>query len=290
MRATSILNDISSNLNDLEAAISISLIIALYVFISSNLTGDYSYIDRLWSFLPVMYSWGFTVSTALKTQSFPMRGAMLTILITAWGLRLTYNFHRKGGYSGMEDYRWAILRDKIKSKIAWTAFSFFFISIFQSLLLLSITFPVYKVGLDFIHGQKDITLKDIICSLLFILLLIGETVADNQQFSFQSEKHKLLQSKKKLPTKYEGGFITGGLFKYSRHPNFFCEISLWWVVYFFGIDNMDMNWTLIGPLLLNLLFHGSTEFTEQISSSKYKEYSVILVYLNFRSIKVQHRD
>jgi steroid 5-alpha reductase family enzyme len=265
--------EILNSLDDLKLAVGISLIIAAYVFIASSLTGDYSYIDRLWSILPVLYSWGFTLSVGLKYKSYPIRGILQSLLITAWGIRLSYNFYRKGGYSGMEDYRWGILRGKIKSKIAWTAFSFFFISLFQSLLLLAITFPVYKVGLDFIDGQKELTIKDIICSIVFALLLLGETVADNQQFAFQSKKYELINEKKKLTKVYARGFITNGLYKYSRHPNFFCEICIWWTVCLFAIDNLD--WTMVGAGLLNLLFLGSTQFTEEISSSKYKEYSVI---------------
>lgn len=271
------LRDFLDNINDFEISIIISLLIAAYVFIASSVTGDYSYIDRLWSVLPVIYSWGFTVSISLKYESIPMRCVLQSLLITAWGIRLTYNFYRKGGYSGMEDYRWAILRDKIKSKIAWTAFSFFFISVFQSLLLLAITFPVYKVGLDFIDGQTEITPKDVICSIVFILLLVGETVADNQQFAFQTKKYKLINEKKKLPKIYARGFITTGLFKYSRHPNFFCEISIWWTVCVFGLEKMGTDWTMVGAGLLNLLFLGSTQFTEDISSSKYREYSVIFI-------------
>jgi steroid 5-alpha reductase family enzyme len=208
-----------------------------------------------------------------------MRGALITFLITLWGIRLSYNFYRKGGYSGMEDYRWAILRGRIKSKIAWIAFSFFFISVFQSLLLLSITFPVYKVGLDYTNGQASISVKDLVCSLVFLLLLIGETIADNQQFEFQTTKYKLINDQKKLGKTFARGFITSGLFKYSRHPNFFCEISIWWIVYIFGMDKMNIHWTFVGAFLLNLLFHGSTTFTEEISSSKYKEYSVIIILI-----------
>jgi steroid 5-alpha reductase family enzyme len=268
-----------TKLDDLEVAIIMSLLIAAYVFTASSITGDYSYIDRLWSILPVLYSWGFTLSVGLKSKGFSVRGLLLSLLITAWGIRLSYNFYRKGGYSGMEDYRWAILRDKIKSKIAWTLFSFLFIAVFQSLLLLAITFPVYKVGQDFIDGQTELTVKDIICSIIFAFLLLGETVADNQQFAFQTKKYKLIHENKQIPKKYARGFITSGLFKYSRHPNFFCEILMWWTVCFFGLDKFtSLNWTMLGAGLLNLLFLGSTQFTEDITSSKYKEYSVILLF------------
>ena len=71
---------------------------------------------------------------------------------------------------------------------------------------------------------------------------------------------------------YKRGFITEGLFKFTRHPNFFCEISMWWVIYFFSVVNIGINLSGFGALLLNLLFLGSTALTERISSEKYPIY------------------
>lgn len=72
---------------------------------------------------------------------------------------------------------------------------------------------------------------------------------------------------------YKRGFITDGLFKYCRHPNFFCEISMWWVIYFFSVSSNGINLSGFGALLLNLLFLGSTALTERISSEKYPSYT-----------------
>lgn len=72
---------------------------------------------------------------------------------------------------------------------------------------------------------------------------------------------------------YKRGFITDGLFKYTRHPNFFCEISMWWVIYFFSVSSSGLNLSGIGALLLNLLFLGSTALTEKISCEKYPAYT-----------------
>lgn len=60
---------------------------------------------------------------------------------------------------------------------------------------------------------------------------------------------------------YKRGFITTGLFQYTRHPNFFCEISMWWVIYLFSVSSSGVNLSGIGALLLNLLFLGSTALT-----------------------------
>ena len=76
-----------------------------------------------------------------------------------------------------------------------------------------------------------------------------------------------------MPAKYKLGFCVDGLWKYSRHPNFVCEISLWWTLFFFSVNCVGLNWTGIGALLLHLLFFGSTALTEQISAKKYPKYA-----------------
>ena len=105
-------------------------------------------------------------------------------------------------------------------------------------------------------------------------LLLGETLADAQQWAFQTKKHRLLAQSQKsgsktIPAPYAKGFLSTGLFAFSRHPNFFCEILLWWAVYAFSvavvfihdkglaITETLVNWTLVGPVLLTVLFQAS---------------------------------
>ena len=72
------------------------------------------------------------------------------------------------------------------------------------------------------------------------------------------------------------GFLTEGLWKYVRHPNFASEQAIWISFYFFGVaaSGKWLNLTLIGPVLLVLLFIGSSTLTESISSSKYSDYEL----------------
>jgi steroid 5-alpha reductase family enzyme len=68
--------------------------------------------------------------------------------------------------------------------------------------------------------------------------------------------------------------LTTGLFKFSRHPNFFSEQAQWWVFFLFGAVAAGslLEWTVVGAFLLTALFIGSTRFTEEISVSKYPDY------------------
>lgn len=68
--------------------------------------------------------------------------------------------------------------------------------------------------------------------------------------------------------------MTEGLWKYVRHPNFTSEQAIWIFFYFFGVaaSGKLLNLTLLGPVLLILIFTGSSRLTENISSSKYPDY------------------
>lgn len=236
----------------------------------SIINKNYSQVDRIWSLAPVCYSWIFTIHQYITTNQIHYRSFLISLLITIWGVRLTYNFYRKGGYKkGGEDYRWEHLQKKMNAFV-FQIFNVFFISIYQNILLYLFTFPVYIVT---VKAQSELSNFDILLSGLFLLLVLIETIADQQQWDFQTEKYRRINSKVTLGEQYEKGFVTSGLFKYSRHPNFFCEITLWWVIYLFTIESSGLiNTSIIGTVLLTLLFQGSTPFTESITLQKYPQY------------------
>jgi steroid 5-alpha reductase family enzyme len=244
----------------------------------SVVTSECSWVDRLWSITPIGYVAWFAAQTGFSDP----RLVVMAALVTAWGIRLTFNFARKGGYrKGGEDYRWAALRARMPPW-AYQVFNLLFIAGYQNLLVLLFTLPAWAAlapgaGL-FGIGATDpaqvatpFGLLDAIATVLFVVFLTGETIADNQQWAFQTDKRRRLERGETVPL----GFITTGLFRFSRHPNFFCEQSIWWSFYLFSIGAGAgvLNATIIGPVLLTLLFHGSTRFTEAITLSRYPAYA-----------------
>jgi steroid 5-alpha reductase family enzyme len=201
---------------------------------------------------------------------------LMTILITAWGVRLTYNFHRKGGYGNFftheEDHRWAVIRKYIDNKGLFLLFNITFIASYQNILLYLITLPVY----DILMGPTTLNLYDYTVAILFILFLLLESFADNQQWNFHTLK-SLYKSNKlnNPPREVVEGYLQSGLFKYSRHPNFFAEQAMWVCVYLYSLSDYRNLFSLsgIGCILLILLFQGSMNFTEHITESKYPSYS-----------------
>lgn len=231
-------------------------------WLASVLTDEYSWVDRIWSIAPVAYVWVFAVAGA-----FDARLVLMAVLVTAWGIRLTFNYARKGGYRpGGEDYRWAVVRGRM-SPPAFQVFNLLFISVYQNALILLFSLPALTA---FEALGAPLGVWDVVLAALFVAFLAGETVADQQQWAF----HRWKVAEAAAGRSAQPGFLRTGLFRLSRHPNFFFEQAQWWVFYGFAVaaTGVWLHWTIAGAVLLSLLFVGSTMLTESISRAKYPDY------------------
>ncbi len=236
-------------------------------WIASLITQDTSWVDRIWSIVPVIYVWIAAIFAGLVDA----RLDVMAVLVTLWGARLTFNFARKGGYagigSGAEDYRWAVIRERM-SGAQFQVFNLLFIVIFQNAVLVLIAAPALTA---FDHRGMPFGVGDGVLTVLFLAFLVGETVADEQQWRFQEGKRREVAAGRTPSAR----FVQTGLWRLSRHPNFFFENAQWWVIFAFGAvaAGSVLQWTVVGIVLLLAVFIGSTSFTEAISLSKYPEYA-----------------
>ena len=253
--------------------IALMAIVSILCFIVSEMTGNYSQVDKLWSLMPIAYSW---ITAAIFPSA---RVFIMAALVTAWGLRLSYNFSRKGGYNlipwkGEEDYRWKVLRKNplLKGRLRFGLFNFFFISFYQNILMFLFSTPLILAA---INQNEPLRIIDLLAGALMMIFIITESIADNQLFTFHQEKKKVENGSNKYKESLKKGFMTEGLWKYVRHPNFTSEQLIWICFYFFGVaaSGRWINFTLAGAILLVLLFIGSSQLTENISSRKYPGYT-----------------
>ena len=246
----------------LLVCLAICAVATALTWLASVVTHEYSWVDRIWSVVPVVYVWVFAVAGA-----FDVRLVLMAVLVTAWGIRLTFNFARKGGYRpGGEDYRWAVLRDRMTHR-QFALFNLLFISIYQNALILLFCLPAFTV---FEGAGAPLGLWDVVLAVVFLAFLAGEAVADQQQWAF----HRWKAGERAAGRTPQPGFLQSGLFRVSRHPNFFFEQAQWWVFYGFAVaaTGVWLHWTITGAALLSALFVGSTVFTESISRTKYPDY------------------
>mmetsp|Transcript_89847 Transcript_89847/g.159836 ORF Transcript_89847/g.159836 Transcript_89847/m.159836 type:complete len:339 (+) Transcript_89847:50-1066(+) len=229
-------------------------------------TSDPSIVDRLWSIMPWIYTWHWCVAGEFKP-----RLLIMTCLATGWGVRLTTNFWIKGGFSGGEDYRWVIVRHWYPGW-QWEVFNLMFICLFQQCAILAFSVPAVTA----LQSDSPLGWLDAVASGLYVLLVIGEAVADLQMLRYQTEKYRRKAAGEE-PGAYARGFIETGLWAYSRHPNYFCEVTMWWAFYLFSVPATGkwLNWTIWGPIFLSGLFilpGASLDITEALSSRKYPDF------------------
>jgi len=247
----------------LWVAVGACAVLTAACWLASVVTGNYSQVDRLWSIVPPAYMTYFAASAGLADA----RLNLMAVLTGLWGVRLTYNFARKGGYRrGSEDYRWPELRGLL-GRTGFQLLNATFIAPYQNLLLLLITLPGYVAWRA---RGTPLGALDYLAAGAFLAFLFGETVADQQQWRFQRAK----QAHQARGEAGGPGFVTTGLFRFSRHPNFCCEMAMWWMIYLFAVagSGRRLHWSMTGTVLLTLLFQGSTWFTERLTLAKYPAY------------------
>jgi steroid 5-alpha reductase family enzyme len=150
--------------------------------------------------------------------------------------------------------------------VKFQLFNATFIAPFQNAIILGFTLPAWAA----LEHPAPLAPTDFAAVALFLLFLVGETVADQQQWRFHQDKARRRASRQEIVHP----FLIHGLFRYSRHPNFFCEMAMWWSFYLFSVAGAGwLNATIGGTIVLTLLFQGSTQMTEEITRGKYPAYS-----------------
>jgi len=272
--------------------------VVVLVWVVSELTQNFSQVDKLWSIVPDVYAWILVAGNDDRTF-------LMALLLSVWGGRLTYNFSRRGGYqwppwTGDEDYRWKYIQDGyllpiFKNTVAWRLFNFGFVALYQNVLLMLIVAPSAVAYIastrpecQSIHS-KGLNWLDLVASCLVLGFVIIESIADNHQYNFQEEKYRRRRlveageasADELLVGEYGDGFSQSGLFSFVRKPNYAAEQSIWISLYLFSISCFEpsfrskaiwMNWSAVGWILLCLLFQGSGWFTERLTIPKYPKY------------------
>ena len=258
----------------IKTLVIIMSVVAAYTFISGEITNNNSQVDKLWSILPIAYTW-----VVAGYGDFSPRLVVMSILVTLWGVRLTVNFALKGAYqwrfwAGEEDYRWQIMRQKpeFNPRWKWTLFNLFFISGYQNVLILLFTLPTI-VALQ--NAARPMGLWDYTIAALMLFFIAWESLADIQHWNFQSKKWAKIKAGEELPGDLKKGFLDKGLWAWSRHPNYFAEQAIWVCFYLFSVTagGQWFNWSVTGAILLILLFQGSSNLSEEISAGKYPDYA-----------------
>ena len=201
------------------------------VFLAALLKQDNSIVDVAWGpgFILV------ALVTFLLRPGFEARHVLISLLVVVWGLRLaTHIFLRNRGRG--EDFRYA------KWRRDWGRWliprSFLQIFMLQGIFMLLISSPIILANRS---SEKGLTLLDGLGGLLWLIGFLFEAIGD----------HQLKRFKQKPESK--GKIMTAGLWKYTRHPNYFGEAALWWGFFLIALS-VPGGWVgIISPLTIGFL-------------------------------------
>lgn len=204
-------------------------ILATYViFAFSRAYNNSSFYDAYWSVIPPIIA-GYWWLVAAPDTVDPVRGYIVLALITWWALRLTINWASHWEGLSHEDWRYPPIREKAGKHAAFA--DLMGIHMFPTLIVFASLLPVYAVSM---YGTRPFGWLDWIALLVTSGAILIETIADIQLHSF-------------IKTKKKGEFIQTGLWKYSRHPNYFGEWGFWTGLMLFGLAAHPGGWWWIMP-------------------------------------------
>lgn len=169
-------------------------------------------------------------------QSSGWRPLLVNLLIIFWGMRLAFHIFKRLRRK-KEDPRYAIWKEKWGKWIYLR--SYLQVFLLQGFLLFLIVFPA--VFLNKRNFDNQLTLFDILGFSFWLVGFFFEAVSDWQLSQFL----KNIENKGKI--------MQTGLWKFSRHPNYFGEVLMWWGIYFFAVS-LPFGWqTIFSPLTITFL-------------------------------------
>jgi len=217
---------------DLHAALLALAAMALLAALGWGLSAakrDVSIVDSLW---PLFFLLGALAYAALAGAAGP-RALLLLALVTIWALRLAgYLTWRNWGEP--EDRRYQAIRARNEPGFAWK--SGYLIFGLQGLLAWVIAMPLFA-GLS---GAAPLSAIDYAGVVLWLLGFGFETIADWQLARFKADPAS------------RGRVLDSGLWRYTRHPNYFGEAVLWWGFFLIALA-AGGGWTVFAPILMTVL-------------------------------------
>lgn len=225
------------------------------VFVVSVLADNTSVYDPYWSVAPIVIAPWIAAQPAAAGAPFARR-ALVIGLVTLWGLRLTYNWAR--GFSGLahEDWRYVDIRRKT-GRAYWPA-SLFGLHLMPTVMVYLGCLALYPA----LTSARPIGLLDAVAAVVTLSAIAVELVADEQLRAFRNERR-------------EGEILARGLWAFSRHPNYFGEITFWWGLLLFALSaDPGAWWAAIGAVAITGLFvFASIPLLDRRSVARRPEYA-----------------
>eukprot|EP00347_Sterkiella_histriomuscorum_P008053 403346553 len=253
--------------SDIDSLLVIVPVFLCYIllFIVAQIKKDNSIIDTAWGLIFILPNF-----LVLLLKDHWLEKTLLTFfLVSFWGLRLSiYIFLRR---TGKEDFRYAELRERweAKGKCYYYFATFIFVFMMQAFFSLVVGSSALYISL---WSGDQFSILDAIGAFVWLFGFVFELVADRQMKQFREDPSN------------RGKLIKVGLWRYSRHPNYFGEAVLWWGIYLIACS-VEYGWITFfsaGFITFLLRFVSGVPLLEE----KYKNRPDFQIYMKETNIFV----
>lgn len=217
------------DLNLYAAGLAIGLGIAVGAWLVSLIKQDVSIVDSLWS----LFFLGMVLTYLLLSPSVVERAYLVLFLVTVWAVRLSV-FITLRNWGEPEDRRYQQIRADNQPNFAFK--SLYLVFGLQAILAWIISLPL----LGSVLGTSSLGWIDFAAVALWLLGFGFEAIGDQQLATFKANPNS------------KGEVLDQGLWRYTRHPNYFGEACIWWAYYLFAVA-AGAWWTIVAPILMTFL-------------------------------------
>lgn len=205
------------------------LALGVVTWLLSMFKRDVSIVDSIWSLMFLAAA----IVYLFHNQPVGQREIVVFSLVLIWALRLAaYLTWRNWGQP--EDSRYQQIREKYSPNFALKSLVIIFV--FQAIIAWLVSLPLLVT----LASTQAFSMLDGVAILLWLVGMGFETIADSQLHRFKSNPDN------------KGKVLDSGLWRYSRHPNYFGEFCIWWGFYLFAVTSGGW-WTILSPLLMSFL-------------------------------------
>lgn len=198
-------------------------------WVISVIRRDVSIVDRVWGLAFVLAAWTYAHFADPPTP----RTWLVLALVTVWGLRLAGYITWRNWGDG-EDKRYRAMRRKRPETFAVRSLVTIFL--LQGVLAWAISLPLLAATL---YGPAALGWLDALAVLVWLVGFVFEAGGDWQLSRFLADPDN------------RGKVMDRGLWRYTRHPNYFGDTTVWWSFFLFALAT-GAWWTVVGPIIMTL--------------------------------------
>lgn len=228
-------------------------VIGVGFWLYSVVRKDVSAVDSLWSLMFLIVTIGYALQVGIGGA----RAWIVVVLVAVWSLRLSAYITTRNHGEG-EDHRYQEIRKNNEPGFWWK--SLYIVFGLQALLAWLVAMPLAVA----VGGEAPLGWLDGLGIALWVIGMIFEVVGDAQLARFKADPEN------------QGKVLDTGLWRYTRHPNYFGEFTLWWGYYLLAVSAGGW-WTIASPLIMSFLLlrvSGVSLLEKDISERRpaYQEY------------------